>query len=75
MIRPGVMLRRVMTVCAQMQSGLWQSEHAPVTAQGVFLSRRMALMGAAVFLTRERAASTEGTTLFIPARMMTLEGP
>lgn len=64
-----------MTVWEQMQSGLRQSEHKPVVAQGVFRFKRLAFMGEATFFTRETASSNEGDTLFMPARITTCSGP
>ena len=61
----------VTTIWLQMQSGDWQFPHVPVIAQGVFLFNRSAFMGAAVFRARLCPSSTEATTLFMPASMIT----
>ena len=48
LMRPAGLQKRVMTIWEQMQSGLVQSPHWPLTAQGVLPSKRWALAGAAM---------------------------
>ena len=47
----------------------------PSILQGVLISNRCALIGAAVFLALFAASITVGTTLLIPAITITLSGP
>ena len=47
LMRPAGRQARVMTIWQQIQSGLVQSPQLPVTAQGVLMSKRWALAGAA----------------------------
>src|SRR5208337_2344962 len=59
----------------QIRSILRHSSHIEVFTHGVFLSRRIALAGAAKFFTLCIASTMSGTTLFRPARTMTFRGP
>ena len=74
-MRPLILLKRVMTIWAQMQSGLVQSPHWPLTAQGVLILNRWALAGAATLRARAMAAFRSPATLFMPATTMTCFGP
>ena len=74
-MRSGSRWKRWITVSQQMWSGLLQSMHRPVTAQGVFRSRRMQLAGAAMARTRSAAAWRFRTILLYPAMMTTFLGP
>ena len=55
-MRPAGMQNRVMTILEQMQSGLVQSPHWPLTAQGGLILNRWALAGAATLRARAMAA-------------------
>ena len=58
-----------------MQSGLTQSAHMPVLAQGVDACTRNALGGAAKVRTLRMASSTLSHSLFMLANTITCSGP
>lgn len=74
-MRPFWPLLRVTTIWLQMQPAERQPLQIPVEAHGVCLLRRIQFGGVAVLRTRFTPSSTEGTILFIPAKMTTSFGP
>ena len=58
-----------------MVSGLLQSMHLPVFAQGVDRPKRWALVGAATLRARFMALSRSLQTLFMPTMKSTFFGP
>ena len=75
LILPAGLHKRVRTMYEQILSVLLQSAQVPVVLQGVRMSKRCALTGAAVLRAREVASSAVFTTLFMPHATMTLFGP
>ena len=75
LMRPLWRLRLVITIWLQIQSSQRQSPQLPVTAQGVFLFRRMVFGGLAIFCVLESPLPMSVTTLFIPAMIKTCFGP
>ena len=59
----------------QIQSGEIQLWHFPVVLQGVWISKRPALIGAAINLVLDMAASKFCAILLIPQTTMTFFGP
>ncbi len=64
-----------MVSARQIRSGERQSWHFPSAAQGVFIFKRCAFLGAAVPRVRLTAAARSGASLFSPHTKQTLSEP